>query len=1116
MHALRTVGAVSIFFGFLGISSLPPSRAEAETCVASGPHDWPAIGSGGFACNESGDDRFVLDSSDDVVTVSGEVVLTSGSINCSAGALVIEPGARLTWSGPDDGAQEVLIEDACVFVMEGRVLWEGRLESVGWGSGGTPLETRLGLPESVSEAVQSGHYVHFAWDDFEPIGQEIRRAIQTEPGPRRLGAFHPSYAVGQFWRISAVGAGGQNYVDAFHSTEQDLDLLDGVLDGTPAFNPPGIAGPAESSYVGTRALVRGIVPTQSAPAKHGMYTRLAVPASVGVVDTDFGSRYVTWEQGPCAGERWKVIGFEDENAGHDVVMVAGDAVACGLNPFALTWGAGPGDLVRIVERPVIDGNDVAHVRVRGGTLRWRYPRLVRLDKLDAADETPTIEARCALCFYQESATSQIAAGSVIDYLELAYTRDVTAGTFLVSLNSGRHALGSDGGEWTRRFDELLDFCGVSTRGWWIHDEHNKTPVGDGTHGMRLQAGCADFAGIRVERVSDDALFVYTSHLGAAERPRIVLRLPILYENMGEGNSTQECLTLQTGYYGDGDDHSIVTPGIEIRDPVTVGCEIAWISNGVGQTFERGVLGGVVLEDVSGGFGAHLALNYVGYGAGPSEHCAAPGLPSACCTGPGTGSCAWPERAVERFPNVLSNSIVFPLGPDARPKLVQRFGGEIRDSVIAVSNASNHVLRQLYGATRSFISLRGADANEMRAFGVIWTVAGNETLTDANSLDYGPDLVVVNEYTGATDLFCATDYDDIALDRLVIERFLYLGNAAQPAGWLESCAATSGLGVEADGWLISTPGDGGKGLGQGALTDDGATIEAACIETDPAVAPESTDGFGPNVTPLSFHRSPFGPDADDDLPLRAYALWDEAETGCRGPVHVGVGRLGAGHVLGLGDGALRQLDRFATRPLPRTLAGKLDQVHDLAADLAVPIHKDFARAQVVESALVGLLSHVEVAVARAPSTSAPLTLEILAAPAGLPSGTPVASVEVAAAEVSTAIDFVTADLSSFRVRAEAGEPFAIVLRSEAPEVEGYVWGGIARGRYGAGASFRRAGAGAWEPDPTTAGADLDFRTFVSARACGLGAESALLLPILLASKALRAARRRRVGSIARTT
>ena len=62
-------------------------------------------------------------------------------------------------------------------------------------------------------------------------------------------------------------------------------------------------------------------------------------------------------------------------------------------------------------------------------------------------------------------------------------------------------------------------------------------------------------------------------------------------------------------------------------------------------------------------------------------------------------------------------------------------------------------------------------------------------------------------------------------------------------------------------------------------------------------------------------SPFEPDADDDLPLRDYAMHADGSLGCKGPGDFGLAELGASHVLGLGDGGLRQLDHFSTFDLP---------------------------------------------------------------------------------------------------------------------------------------------------------------------------------------------------------
>jgi hypothetical protein len=912
---MRKSGLVTL--GLLALGLAGPGRAEV--CTAEGTHVWTAVGAGGWACDATGDDDFVLDSPDDLVFLAGDITLSTGSISCSAGELVIGSGVTLAWTGPDDDTQEILIEDDCVFTMQGGVKWEGRLASVAWGGGTTPQETRLGLPAATPIGVAPGDFVHFAWDDFEPFGEPISQPVQTDPGQPSGNQLHPSYNVGQFWRISAVGT---NWIDAFHSTEQDLDLLDGVRDGTPAFEPPGIGGLATSSYIGTRALVAGVVPSAMEIGKHGMFTRLRVPASTGATDGDFGSRYVTWESGQCQGQRWKVVGFEDENAGFDVVIVAGDASECELSSFALTTGAGPGDLVRIVERPTIDGNDVAHIRIRGGELRWSYARLVRLDKIQLIQETPTLFAKCALCIYQESATQQIAAGSTMDFMELAYTEDDFEGTFLVSLISEREALNGFDPTFTRRFDNLLDLCGVSTRGWWIHDEHGKYHdpggIGDGTHGIKSGAGCLDLRGVRVERVGDDGLFLYTSHLGGPNETLLTLRLPILYENMAEGDTSQECLVLQTQAFGEGDLNTVNTNAV-VEDLVAIGCdETNWISNGLGHSYDRVVVGSASLE-TPGSFGAHIDLSYAGLTETASSGCSDVGLPSACCTGTATGTCTFPLRGVERFPNRISNMILFPFVPDGIPSIQQRFNGVLRDSVVAVSNAGNHNLNNLYGAEHSLLSLRGDFPPAQKQYGAIYPADSNPDVTNANAIRLGPDLVLVNEFTGAADTFCAVDFDPIGLKRLVFERFWYLGFSSASAGWLTGCEITSGLQVEADGLILSSAGDAfanGQGLGQTALTGGGALVRNACIEAYDWVDPEGPNGFGPNRTPSSFHRvPPFEPDSDDDLPLRAYSVITGEGNGCFGPRRFGLRELGSAHVLGLGDGGLRQLDRFSTLDLP---------------------------------------------------------------------------------------------------------------------------------------------------------------------------------------------------------
>jgi len=164
------------------------------------------------------------------------------------------------------------------------------------------------------------------------------------------------------------------------------------------------------------------------------------------------------------------------------------------------------------------------------------------------------------------------------------------------------------------------------------------------------------------------------------------------------------------------------------------------------------------------------------------------------------------------------------------------------------------------------------------------------------------------------------------------------------------------------------------------------------------------------------------------------------------------------------------------PTGASAAGTVDQSQTTFSQCDAPVWSFQTEAQTITAGISGVLNQVDVAVARANTTTAPLIVEIRPTVGGMPSPTILASALVPAQNVpaNDAIAFVSVPLNP-GVAITAGQTYAIVLRS-AEAASPYIWGCGISNPYPRGNPFVSLDQGVtWIPF-----SDLDFafRTYVS--------------------------------------
>jgi len=141
--------------------------------------------------------------------------------------------------------------------------------------------------------------------------------------------------------------------------------------------------------------------------------------------------------------------------------------------------------------------------------------------------------------------------------------------------------------------------------------------------------------------------------------------------------------------------------------------------------------------------------------------------------------------------------------------------------------------------------------------------------------------------------------------------------------------------------------------------------------------------------------------------------------------------------------------------------------------------DFDRAQTFEVGKDGLLTSVEVLIARGSSTTEALLFDIRTTNSGDPtegdSGPNVLfSASIDAADIGTTFGFFEIVLGVDALDVETGDVLALVLRSEDSNNNAYQWKGTSSDGYSGGAAFDRMFGGDWGD---TFFADAAFRTHV---------------------------------------
>lgn len=149
-------------------------------------------------------------------------------------------------------------------------------------------------------------------------------------------------------------------------------------------------------------------------------------------------------------------------------------------------------------------------------------------------------------------------------------------------------------------------------------------------------------------------------------------------------------------------------------------------------------------------------------------------------------------------------------------------------------------------------------------------------------------------------------------------------------------------------------------------------------------------------------------------------------------------------------------------------------------------------------ITGTLTRVDVRMFKASGdVTDPLLFDIRTTVAGVPTETDaganiLASVSIAAGDVSTTESLFNVDLSSFSLGVTTGDVLAIVLRSDDATGGAYQWRGTDPDVYSGGTAYFRTG-GTWGEEEQIE--DLNFRTYVESGAAAIPEPSTWLLMAL---------------------
>jgi hypothetical protein len=172
-------------------------------------------------------------------------------------------------------------------------------------------------------------------------------------------------------------------------------------------------------------------------------------------------------------------------------------------------------------------------------------------------------------------------------------------------------------------------------------------------------------------------------------------------------------------------------------------------------------------------------------------------------------------------------------------------------------------------------------------------------------------------------------------------------------------------------------------------------------------------------------------------------------------------------------------------VPWAAAGTLDQSQPvISTTTATAVSDVYPRAQTFTSGLTGALDQVDLAIGRAASSvTAPLVVEIRSVSGGVPSGPPLASASIPAANVPEAFGFLPSAFYSIPFASPApvtaGLDYAIVASANCGGADCYVTAlGPLGDSYPAGSLLFSQDFGAtWMPYTVFGSADLPFRTYV---------------------------------------
>jgi hypothetical protein len=266
--------------------------------------------------------------------------------------------------------------------------------------------------------------------------------------------------------------------------------------------------------------------------------------------------------------------------------------------------------------------------------------------------------------------------------------------------------------------------------------------------------------------------------------------------------------------------------------------------------------------------------------------------------------ALPDNAVELYPNTYRDLVVFQLTGQSSATSLSFSGGSIHDSILAgnvVGGGNGSNLRGPCSIANTLVDLGRETTSYFHERYGTGRHAACSTLRVSHS-------VLSNALAFAASASGFNDTEAPVLTWLV-DHAVFAANTLDGAGFFRNGeTGTDAITAIADHLILNTMTPGPSGAG---AANPASRYRHSCVETTLANPPTDTSNFGAARDATAVEVAVAEPDANDDVPLRA---WLEAGgPGCEAPKALGLRSVGVGHAVG--DAFFDSLETaFSTRAL----------------------------------------------------------------------------------------------------------------------------------------------------------------------------------------------------------